>query len=167
MTIQTRIIASTSDRGVDALNNTKDPAFDFIVQRAARMFSAPIALISILDDRRQWFKAKVGLMPDETPLAMSFCTHAVQRDGLFKVDDTHLDARFVNNPLVTGQPGIRFYAGLPLRLPNGMRRGTLCVIDQKPRFDFGDNHSRQLSALVDDTVRLMEQRKIEAQRLDR
>ena len=164
MTIQTRIIASTSDRGVDALNNTKDPAFDFIVQRAARMFSAPIALISILDDRRQWFKAKVGLMPDETPLATSFCTHAVQRDGLFKVDDTLLDARFVDNPLVTGQPGIRFYAGLPLRLSNGMRRGTLCVIDQKPRFDFAENHSRQLSELADNTMRLMEQRKIEAQR---
>jgi len=99
----------------------------------------PIALISLIDERRQWFKARVGLDVCETSREISFCGHAIVQSELFEVLDAALDPRFADNPLVTGAPFIRFYIGAPLALPGGATVGTLCLIDTKPRhFDMLD-----------------------------
>ena len=107
-------------------------SFDGLTNAAASLTDCPIALVSLLDDERQWFKSAAGMQATETPIAYSFCAHAVQGEGLFEVEDTHADPRFSTNPLVVGEPYIRFYAGQPLEL-DGVRLGTLCVIDTQPR----------------------------------
>src|SRR5581483_4004925 len=93
----------------------------------------PTALISLVDERRQWFKAKVGLAASETPREIAFCSHAIQQSGIFQVTDASADARFQSTPLVASQPHIRFYVGAPLITPDGHRIRTLCAIDYKPR----------------------------------
>jgi len=103
------------------------------VQLTAHICETPISLVSLVEDRRQWFKARVGLEPTETPIEMSFCAHAIRQDGLFVVEDTAQEPRFAGNALVQGAPFIRFYAGYPLRVLSGEPIGTLCVIDTKPR----------------------------------
>ena len=97
------------------LDTAADPAFDDIASLAAELFDVPISAISLVDAGRQWFKAAVGLDVRETSRDISFCTHAMWSDGLFVVPDATLDDRFRDNPLVTGEPGIRFYVGAPLR----------------------------------------------------
>lgn len=110
-----------------------------IVQRAARAFDAPIAAVSIIDRTRQKLVAQVGLEEDETSRDVSFCAHAIHRPGeLTVVADAAKDERFAGNPLVTGAPHIRFYAGKPLVSREGFALGTLCVIDTEPRDDPGD-----------------------------
>merc|ERR1712137_619234 len=119
------------DYAIDAAD--QDP-LDNLVQMVSATFETPIALISIVDLERQWFKAKVGLDASETPREMSFCAHAINNpEELFVVGDTTKDFRFKNNPLVLGNPNIRFYAGIPLVSPDGYAFGTLCAIDSKPR----------------------------------
>jgi len=116
------------------LDTAAEPLFDSLARMAAEICGVPIALLSLVDDKRQWFKANVGLESvQETPRDISFCAHAIAADALFEVIDASLDPRFRDNPLVTGQPYIRFYAGAPLVLPGGDRVGTLCVLDHAAR----------------------------------
>ncbi|WP_407293983.1 sensor domain-containing phosphodiesterase [Stutzerimonas zhaodongensis] len=115
------------------LDTTPDDVFEHIVTMAAEYFQTPIALISIVDEQRQWFTARVGLQARETPRRDSFCAYAILANEPFQVLDASLDARFCDNPLVTGEPGIRFYAGMPLVTPEGLALGSLCIIDTKPR----------------------------------
>lgn len=116
------------------LDTPREERFDRIVEFAAREFDVPIALISLIDSERQWFKAAVGMGEVcETGRDISFCGHAIMRSDIMVVPDARADARFADNPLVSGAPHIRFYAGAPLILRNGYALGTLCLIDTRPR----------------------------------
>jgi GAF domain-containing protein len=115
------------------LDTPPEARFDTIVEFAASEFEVPICLISLIDHDRQWFKARFGLDTCSTPRDISFCGHAILQPGIMVVNDALQDERFFDNPLVTSDPHIRFYAGAPLTLPNGQAIGTLCVIDTKPR----------------------------------
>jgi PAS domain S-box-containing protein len=116
------------------LDSEPEALFDTIARQAAELCGTPIALMSLVDKERQWFKANVGLPGvNETPRDVAFCAHAILQADLFTVPDARQDSRFARNPLVKGAPGIRFYAGMPLTMPDGSRVGTLCVIDRVPR----------------------------------
>ena len=145
-------------RGYGILDTPNEPEFDAIVKEAAQACRTPIALISFVDESRQWFKAKVGLEPSETPRSISFCTHAIHGDQVMVVEDARRDPRVVNSPLVTGNPNIRFYAGAPLRTRTGARLGTLCVIDDQPR-TANPRQVMQLEELAQRVVVLLEQRR--------
>ncbi|NEX63182.1 GAF domain-containing protein [Noviherbaspirillum galbum] len=120
-------------RALLILDTPPEQRFDKIVAFASQEFDVPICLISLVDERRQWFKARVGLEPCETGRDISFCGHAILQPDIMVVEDAHADARFADNPLVTGDPFIRFYAGAPLLMPGGHAVGTLCLIDTRPR----------------------------------
>lgn len=115
------------------LDTPPERRLDRIVEFASTEFAVPICLISLVDSERQWFKARVGLSACETPRDISFCGHALDSDDILQVPDALLDERFHDNPLVTGPPHIRFYAGAPLAGPDGLAIGTLCLIDTRPR----------------------------------
>ncbi len=115
------------------MDTPADGEFDDLIKVAAQICDMPMALISLVDDRRQWFKSAIGLDVAETPREVAFCAHAIQQRETFVVEDAALDARFVDNPLVTGAPNLRFYAGAPLETPEGLPLGTLCVLDDRPR----------------------------------
>jgi two-component system, NtrC family, sensor kinase len=117
----------------EVLDTVPEEVFDELTELAARICEAPIALISLVDEKRQWFKSKVGITLGETSRDISFCTHAITRPELLIVPDATQDPRFANNPLVTADPKIRFYAGAPLITPDGYALGTLCVMDKVPR----------------------------------
>lgn len=129
------------------LDTPPEQRFDTIVEFASNEFDVPIALISLLDHERQWFKSAIGLGDVcETSRDISFCGHAIMRGDIMVVTDALEDLRFADNPLVTGPPHIRFYAGAPLMLPNGYALGTLCIIDTRPR-DFDATDMAILSTL--------------------
>lgn len=115
------------------LDTLPEPCFDHIVGLAANACDTPIALFSLVDESRQWFKARVGLDAQETARDVSFCAHAVASDELLVVEDARKDPRFLGNALVLDKPNIRFYAGVPVHARVGQPLGTLCVIDQRPR----------------------------------
>src|SRR5215469_438444 len=115
-------------RKLAILDTPREAAYDDLAQLAAFVCQAPIATITLVDEDRQWFKARVGVEAVQTPRSESFCAHAILGDELFVVPDAREDERFCSNPLVTGDPGIRFYAGMPITGPSGHNLGTLCVI---------------------------------------
>ena len=115
------------------LDTPREPEFDDLVRLAADVFDAPISVVNLIASGRQWFKAEVGIGADELPLDVSICAHAILQPGVFVVPDTTQDRRFAGNPLVTGEPGLRFYAGALLETPEGLPLGTVCVLDTRPR----------------------------------
>jgi GAF domain-containing protein len=115
------------------LDTDCEPSFDRIARLASAALQCPISLVSFVDRDRQWFKAHLGVETRETHRDISFCSHAILSDEVFVVADATADARFADNALVTGGPKIKFYAGAPLITPEGMRIGTLCVIDSNTR----------------------------------
>ena len=126
------------------LDTPRDPAFDQMTLLASRVFGTSMALISLVDEGRQWFKSRLGLDVQETPRSQAFCAYALYGTEPLIVLDTWQDDRFVSNPLVTGSPGLRFYAGAPLITASGMCLGTFCVLDGAPRPDFGAAQVEQL-----------------------
>jgi signal transduction histidine kinase len=135
-------------RALELLDTPREERFDRITRTAQRLLHAPIALITLVDVERQWFKSCQGLGISETPRSVSFCAHAIAADDILVVPDAHLDPLFVDNPLVTGPPYIRFYAGKPVRSPSGHRMGTLCVIDTEPRTGLSDDEAAALTDLA-------------------
>ena len=156
----------------DVLDTPPEAAFDRVAELAAYLFDVPIALISLVDSDRQWFKACIGIDQRQTDRSVSFCAHAIQVDEPMVVEDATEDERFADNPLVTGEPGIRFYAGAPLITPDGYALGTLCVIDTEPRQPDAEQlaHLKRLAQVVIDELELRrevaEHRAAKAQRAE-
>ncbi len=145
------------------LDTAPEQRFDRITRMAQRLFGVEICLISLIDSNRQWFKSKQGLGACETERGISFCGHAILDEKVFLVCDASRDPRFLDNPLVTGNPNIRFYAGCPIRGPHGQRIGTLCLIDSQARTMATEEQEtlRDLAAMVEDELMLVSQSTID------
>ena len=140
------------------LDSEPEEAFDDLVLLAAHICRTPMAMLSLVDDHRQWFKSKVGVKMQETPKDISICAHAIEQHDLYIIPDTCKDPQFRENPLVVGEPRIRFYAGAPLVNEDGFALGTLCVVDREPR-NLDDEQKEALNALSRLALRQMELRK--------
>jgi PAS domain S-box-containing protein len=143
---------------LNILDTPAEERFDRITRLASRLFEVPIALVTLVDAERQWFKSRHGFEPVQTDRSVSFCTHAIRQEDVMVVEDALCDPRFADNPLVTGAPGIRFYAGSPLAMPDGSRLGTLCLIDRRPRTLGAEDQAalRDLAAIVVDELAAVE-----------
>ena len=137
------------------LDTAPERAYDELTELASYICGASISLVVFVDEDRQWFKSKVGLETTETSRDIAFCSHAILQDEPLIIEDTFTDERFANNPLVVGNPHIRFYAGVPLRNPEGLALGTLCVIDQTPK-RFKSEQRKALKTLSRQVVTLLE-----------
>jgi GAF domain-containing protein len=146
-------------RDFKVLDTLPEQTYDDLVFLAAHVCGTPIALISLIDEDRQWFKARVGLEVPQTHRDLAFCAHAIREpDRVLQVADAALDPRFATNPLVTGGPKIRFYAGIPLKTAEGHAIGTLCAIDRKPR-ELDEDQLRALRALSREVMTHLELRR--------
>lgn len=135
----------------DILDSVPEERYDRLTRLAKRLFDVPIALVSLIDTDRQWFKSVQGLDARETSREISFCGHAILGNEIFEVPDAELDERFHDNPLVKDNPSIRFYAGCPLTVGNGSKLGTLCLIDKEPK-----KLSEEDKVLLRDLAKLVE-----------
>lgn len=138
-------------RSLNILDTPSEERFDRLTRMAKRIFDVPIALVSLVDENRQWFKSCIGLEVSETARDISFCGHAILGDQVFIIPDSREDERFLDNPLVLGEPFVRFYAGCPLKLSNNRKMGTLCIIDTKPR-----NMNKEEIELLEDLACMVE-----------
>ncbi len=148
-------------RQYQILDTPSEQAYDDFTLLASVICEVPIALISLVDAERQWFKSKVGLDVSETARNISFCGHTILDNKTLVVNDALCDQRFVNNPLVTSDPSIRFYAGAPLISPEGHALGSLCVIDRKPRA-LSELQKTALEALARQVVSQLELKRVSA-----
>lgn len=140
---------------LEILDTPEEVEFDRITQHAARLFNVPMAAVSLIDRERQWFKSRVGLHPSETGRSEAFCSWTVFLNDVLMVPDALLDARFSGNPLVTGPLGLRFYAGAPVRTPDGFPIGSLCILDTAPRSPLNDQERAilvDLAAVISDEI---------------
>lgn len=142
----------------DILDSLPENAFDDLTELAANILDVPIVLVSLIDKDRQWFKSKYGLDADQTPRDISFCQFAIMGNEIFEVEDAAKDERFKDNPLVTGDPKIRFYAGSVLEDDDGINIGTLCAIDRKPR-ELNEEEKESLDAIGRTVMRMIKLRK--------
>ena len=151
----TRLAALRELRVLDTL---PESTYDDIVLLASQICGTPIGLVSLVDSDRQWFKARIGIDGEETHRDLAFCAHAIVADEpVFIVEDATLDARFCDNPMVTGEPHVRFYAGAPIVMPGGHALGTVCVVDTVPR-QLSGAQIEALRALSRQTTALLELR---------
>lgn len=134
------------------LDTPREADFDAIVELGRALFDVPTCLVTLVDSDRQWFKASIGLEAAETPRAVSFCGHAILQPDVFVILDASRDERFHDNPLVTGPPYIRFYAGAPVRLPSGYTIGTVCILGPEPRAEFNIRQQQHLARLAETAI---------------
>ncbi|MBI1185620.1 GAF domain-containing protein [bacterium] len=145
-------------RKLEILDTEAEREFDQLVELASQICGTPISLISLIDDERQWFKSKIGLKDSQTPRDLSFCGHAINEpDVPFIIEDAHNDERFYDNPYVTGDPFISFYAGVPIKTSEGLALGTLCVIDSQPNH-LSEEQIAALKVLSNQAMKLIELR---------
>lgn len=137
------------------MDTPEEQVFDRVTWLASHVTECPMALLTLLSGQRQWFKSRIGVKARETPRELAFCSHAIMQDGPFVVEDAGADPRFAANPLVTGEPHIRFYAGYPVLDADGMALGSLCVLDSEPRRlrERELRALRELAAIASDEVR--------------
>lgn len=136
-------------KSLNILDSEPDPEFDRFTRLAAYVMHAPVSVMSLIDEDRQWFKSCFGFDATETPRDLAFCAHTIMSDEVMIVPDATKDPRFRDNPLVSGEPHIRFYAGAPIITENGFRLGSVCVVDFEPHDDIGDQDIQALRDLAD------------------
>ena len=139
------------------LDTPADPVMDQLVRDIAATFRVRKAVISFIDEHRQWYKARVGVAVDHVPRAMSFCTHSIATDAVTVVPDARLDPRFCDNPFVTDGDGVRFYAAAPIKTLNRARIGTVCVFDSMPRDGLTSLETLRLSGYAARVAEILEQ----------
>lgn len=142
----------------EIMDSSAERAYDELVELAAQLFGVPIAMVVFVDAKRQWFKSKVGMPTAETSREHAFCAYTILDDELFIVPDAKADARFIDNPLVSGDPNIRFYAGAPLISSQGFELGSFCLIDTKPR-ELDQSQRLILRTLANQVMTLLELRR--------
>jgi two-component system, sensor histidine kinase len=146
-------------RAYQILDSETEASFDDLALLAAEICRAPVALVSLVDETRQWFKASVGMGEKQSPRDLAFCAHAILQREVFTVADARADDRFSANPLVTGAPHVRAYAGAPLVTKQGEALGTVCVIDHQPRA-FSESEQRCLRVIASQVLLRMEIRRL-------